>query len=242
MERLWLLINADGHPSHLAELRLEQGTVGFLRLAMILAGRDLLAEPWERRGEMLQAGVRGSPILDASLPDLIRSVRAQHLEGIVAKRLGSRYEPVLRTGAWQKMRVKQGQNFVIGGYTPTGKNFDVLIFGYYEGKKLMYAARTRNGFTPSLREKLFRRFKDLEIPQCPFANLREARSGRWGEGLTAEKLTEYRWLKPLLVGQFEFLEWTPDRICASYCTSFWADSPDRVANSTEIAFNTRLVK
>jgi bifunctional non-homologous end joining protein LigD len=53
--------------------------------------------------------------------------------------------------------------------------------------------------------------KDLEIPQCPFANLPAARSGRWGEGLTAEKMNECRWLKPLLVGQFEFLEWTQDR-------------------------------
>jgi bifunctional non-homologous end joining protein LigD len=56
------------------------------------------------------------------------------------------------------MRVNHGQEFVIGGYTPTGKNFDALIFGYYQGNKLMYAARTRNGFTPSLREKLFRQF------------------------------------------------------------------------------------
>ena len=44
----------------------------------------------------------------------------------------------------------------------------------------------------------------------PFANLPEAKSGRWGVGLTAEKMEECRWLKPALVGQFEFLEWTPD--------------------------------
>jgi ATP-dependent DNA ligase len=46
--------------------------------------------------------------------------------------------------------------------------------------------------------------------QCPFANLPEARSGRWGEGLTAEKMKECRWVRPVLVGLFEFLEWTPD--------------------------------
>jgi len=71
-------------------------------------------------------------------------------------------------------------------------------------------ARTRNGFTPSSRASLFRQFRPLEIGQGPFANLPEARSGRWGEGLTAEKMKECRWLRPLLVGQFEFLEWTPD--------------------------------
>ena len=48
------------------------------------------------------------------------------------------------------------------------------------------------------------------MEKCPFANLPEAKAGRWGEGLTAEKMKECRWLKPVLVGQFEFVEWTPD--------------------------------
>lgn len=194
---------------------------------LILAGEDITSEPLVRRRELLQTQVlskldepiRESPILDASLPDLIRSVRAQGLEGIVAKRLDSRYEPGLRSGMWQKMRVNQGQEFVIGGYTVTAKNFDALIFGYYKDTQLLYAARTRNGFTPASREKLFRQFRGMEISQCPFANLPEARSGRWGQGLTAEKMKDCRWLKPALVGQFEFLEWTPDEISASYCTS-----------------------
>ena len=185
---------------------------------LILAGEDVTSEQLVRRRELLQTRVlskldepiRESPILDASLPDLIRSVKAQGLEGIVAKRLDSRYEPGLRSGMWQKMRVNQGQEFVIGGYTASAKNFDALIFGYYKDNQLIYAARTRNGFTPASREKLFRQFRGMEISQCPFANLPEARSGRWGQGLTAEKMKDCRWLRPALVGQFEFLEWTPD--------------------------------
>ena len=124
---------------------------------LILAGEDVTSEQLVRRRELLQTRVlskldepiRESPILDASLPDLIRSVKAQGLEGIVAKRLDSRYEPGLRSGMWQKMRVNQGQEFVIGGYTASAKNFDALIFGYYKDNKLIYAARTRNGFTPA---------------------------------------------------------------------------------------------
>ena len=81
---------------------------------------------------------------------------------------------------------------------------------YYEDGKLLYAARTRNGFTPASRAELQKRFRGLEIDQCPFVNLPEARSGRWGQGLTAEKMTACRWLKPVLVGQFEYVEWTPD--------------------------------
>ena len=113
-------------------------------------------------------------------------------------------------GRGRRCAFNQGQEFVIGGYTPTAKNFDALIFGYYEGNNLMYAARTRNGFTPSSRASLFKQFRGLEANECPFANLPEARSGRWGQGLAAQKMEECRWLKPVLVGQFEFLEWTPD--------------------------------
>jgi bifunctional non-homologous end joining protein LigD len=53
-------------------------------------------------------------------------------------------------------------------------------------------------------------FKGLETATCPFANLPEARGGRWGQGLTSAKMAECTWLKPVLVGQFEFLEWTAD--------------------------------
>lgn len=108
------------------------------------------------------------------------------------------------------MRVNQSQEFVIAGYTPGASNFDALIFGYYQSGKLLYAGRTRNGFTPSSRERLFKRFKGLDADKCPFANLPELKAGRWGVGLTAEKMKDCRWLNPVLEGQFEFVEWTPD--------------------------------
>jgi bifunctional non-homologous end joining protein LigD len=74
----------------------------------------------------------------------------------------------------------------------------------------MYAARTRNGFTPASRAALFKKMKPLEIADCPFANLPEKKAGRWGAGLTTAKMAECRWLKPVLVAQFEFVEWTED--------------------------------
>jgi len=54
------------------------------------------------------------------------------------------------------------------------------------------------------------RFQGLESELCPFGNLPEPKSGRWGAGLTAAKMKECRWLKPVLAGQFEFLEWSGD--------------------------------
>jgi bifunctional non-homologous end joining protein LigD len=158
----------------------------------------------------LDEPIRYSPELQADLKALIKSVKAQGFEGLVAKRRDSKYEPGLRTGAWQKMRVNIGQELVIGGYTPSPKNFDALVIGYFSDGKLLYAARTRNGFTPASRAELFKKLKPLEIRECPFANLPEKKAGRWGAGLTAAKMTACRWLAPVLVGQFEFVQWTED--------------------------------
>jgi DNA ligase D-like protein (predicted ligase) len=185
---------------------------------LILSGRDVMREPLEKGQALLREQVlpklsepvRYIEALDASLPELIDSIKASGLEGLVAKRRDSAYQPGQRSGAWQKMRVNQGQEFVIGGYTLGGKTFDALVFGYYEGERLIYIARTRNGFSPSSRAELMKRFKGLEIMTCPFANLPESRGGRWGQGFTAAKMKDCQWLKPVLVGQFEFLEWTPD--------------------------------
>jgi bifunctional non-homologous end joining protein LigD len=190
----------------------------FIFDVLILNGKDVMREPLIKRRALIEKHVlpylakpiRYSPILDGSLKDLVQSVKAQGLEGLVAKRRDGVYEPGQRSGTWQKMRVNKGQEFVIGGYTIGGVTFDAMVFGYYEGDRLIYVARTRNGFTPKLRAELMKRFGPLETAECPFANLPEKKSGRWGAGLTAEKMGDCRWLAPVLVGQFEFVEWTPD--------------------------------
>jgi DNA ligase D-like protein (predicted ligase) len=184
---------------------------------MVLRGTDVTADPLARRQALLERNVlpkltepvRYTGSLNAPLSDLVASVKAQGL-GLVAKRRDSRYESGLRSGAWQKMRVNRGQEFVIGGYTRGTKTFDALVFGVYQDRQLLYVARTRNGFTPATRAALFKKFKGLETRTCPFANLPEPRGGRWGQGLTKAKMTEVQWLKPVLVAQIEFLEWTAD--------------------------------
>jgi bifunctional non-homologous end joining protein LigD len=214
-------LDQDGRPSFGAlqnASSAQAAIVYYVFDVMVLAGRDVTAEPLSARRELLEQKVlpalaepvRYAGSLDASLSDLIHAVKTQGFEGLVAKRRNSRYEPGLRTGAWMKMRINRGQELVIGGYTIGTRTFDALVIGYYDGERLMYASRTRNGFTPALRQQLFKKFRSLEIPDCPFVNLPEARSGRWGQGLTKEKMADCRWLKPVLVGQFEFVEWTDD--------------------------------
>jgi bifunctional non-homologous end joining protein LigD len=215
-------LDEEGRPSFSALQNYGSSKTPLLYFAfdvMVLAGRDVTGEPLGARRALLEEKVlsklkepiRYSPELEASLSDLIKSVKEQGFEGLVAKRRDSRYEAGMRSGAWQKMRVNQGQEFVIGGYTVGGKTFDALVFGYYQGDKLIYAARTRNGFTPATREELMQKYRRLETNGCPFANLPEKKSGRWGAGLTADKMADCRWLKPVLVGQFEFVEWTARR-------------------------------
>ena len=214
-------LNEEGRPSF--NLLQNCGSNG-ARLAfyvfdlLVIDGENVMNDALVKRRKRLQESILPklsdpvvfSPDFDASLPDLIESVKEQGFEGLVAKRRDSLYEPGQRSGKWQKMRINQGQELVIGGYTPSPKNFDALVLGYFEDGKLLYAARTRNGFTPALREQLFKKIQAFEIETCPFANLPERTAGRWGQGLTATKMKECRWLKPELVGQFEFVEWTPE--------------------------------
>ena len=139
---------------------------------------------------------------------ILEFVRKHGLEGVVAKRGDSVYEPGKRTGQWSKHRINLGQEFVIGGYTPGANGFDALIIGFYSGKDLLFAARVRAGFIPATRREVFNQLTRFKAVKCPFSNLPQKNAGRWGQGLTAEKMKECVWLKPEAVGRFDFLEWT----------------------------------
>jgi ATP-dependent DNA ligase len=68
------------------------------------------------------------------------------------------------------MRILQRRDLVIGGYTPGGRGFDAILVGYYEGRKLMFVAKVRAGFTPASRDAVFKQFRGLEADTCPFKN------------------------------------------------------------------------
>jgi hypothetical protein len=85
----------------------------------------------------------------------------------------------------QIAHLKPVRSFVIGGYTP-GNPFDALILGYYEGEKLLDAAKVRNAFVQRVRREVASKFKGLEIDTCPFANLPERKRTQWA--LTKEEM------------------------------------------------------
>jgi bifunctional non-homologous end joining protein LigD len=201
----------------------EYTLVFYLFDLLILEGNDVRNEPREARRKLLSARVmprlaepvRFSETIQASASELLRAVREQGLEGVVAKRLDTSYQSGKRSGAWVKMRVNRGQELVIGGYVPMSDNFDSIVVGYYEGDQLIYVARIRNGFTPAARAALFKQFRGLERTSCPFHNLPESRKGRWGEGLTADDRASADGLDPVWWPRSSSLSGLPPITCAT---------------------------
>ena len=181
---------------------------------LILRGRDVMGLHLEERRKLLHSLGFRSPRIhlveyqETSAAEMLAAVRGLGLEGVIAKRKDSRYEAGKRCGAWVKCRIHQGQEFVIGGYFPGTHGFDSIIVGYYRGKDLMYVARTRNGFVPASRRKVFAKLKDKVIPTCPFVNLPETHPSHFGRELDTEAMKQAVWLRPEVVVRIELLEWT----------------------------------
>src|SRR6202790_4320420 len=145
---------------------------------------------------------------ETSAGEMLDVVRQHGLEGVVAKRLDSPYEPGRRSGAWVKHRIAQQQDFLIGGYIPGAHGIDSLIVGEHHGTELMYVARVRAGLVPASRREVFRKLRPPTIETCPFVTLPEPGRSRWGESLTAEKMKQCVWVEPKLTARIEFLERT----------------------------------
>jgi len=121
------------------------------------------------------------------------------LEGLIAKRAESRYSGT-RSTDWLKLKCSHEQELVIGGFTaPHGKrtDFGALLVGYYEDGELCYAGKVGTGFDQRTLTDLGERMRKLERPDSPFAHVHPVPKGT-------------HWIKPRLVGQFAFTEWTRD--------------------------------
>jgi DNA ligase D-like protein (predicted ligase) len=120
-------------------------------------------------------------------------------EGVIAKRADAAYEH-RRSRSWLKFKCVNEQEFVIGGFTdPKGsrKGFGALLLGYYRGDDLVYAGRVGTGFNDQLLAALSARLSALEQDRSPFAGPVPQRAG-------------VHWVRPELVAQVGFTEWTVD--------------------------------
>jgi len=147
---------------------------------LVYDNHDLTKLPLVERREILKSKiqfqsprVRIAEYFEASADAMLQSAREQGMEGVVAKRRSSKYEPGKRSGAWAKFRLNSGQELVIGGYVPGAHGVDSVIIGFYRRSELVYVARVRNGFVPETRRQVFARLRPLVAPDCPFVNLPE---------------------------------------------------------------------
>jgi len=197
------------HPKHLI--------VFYAFDVLYLNGRNLMGQPLVKRRARLpdiladNPAIRLSRDLPGSVAAIIEALRAVAIEGVVAKRRNSTYQPGDRSNDWLKLKLEQQQELVIGGYRPQGSaSLDALLVGYYAGNRLQFAGKVRAGFTPHIRREVLERLKPLAIATCPFANLPDTNTGRWGGGITAAQMREMQWTRPELVAQIRFTEWTAD--------------------------------
>ena len=98
----------------------------------------------------------------------------------------------------------------VSSTTSTGWVVDALIVGYYDRRRLRYAGKVRAGFTPHVRREVFQALHGFETATCPFVDLPSSKASRWGGGITAEQMREMQWLKPKVVAQIRFVEWTAE--------------------------------
>jgi len=212
-------VDAHGHPSFQAlqhrSAHPGHAVVFYAFDLLHLDGESLTARTLKERRARLPAVVQGSGLLlsdplPGTAAQVAEAVRSLGLEGVIAKRWNSRYAAGQRGGAWVKLKLDKQQEFVVGGYRPGPHGVDSLLVGYYAGRDLLFAGKVRAGFTPHVRRDVHALLRPLHAGRCPFANLPEARSSRWGGGVTAEQMPEMTWVAPKLVVQVRFVEWTGD--------------------------------
>ena len=176
-------------------------------------GVDWTKKPLHERKVKLREILQGSSVrynadLAGSAATVLETVRAAGLEGIVAKQRDSLYRAGTRVTSWLKFKIHKSQEFVIGGYKPEVASFQSILLGYYEGKDLVFCGKCRQGFNPVGRRRLLEIMRPLLAESCPFSNLPSSRKSHFGEGITADEMKELCWLKPKLVAQVSFTEWT----------------------------------
>lgn len=165
-------------------------------------GYDLRGVALDERKRILQTivtpsdHVRISETFDTGGEQMFDAARQMGLEGILAKDRRSTYESK-RSNCWLKMKVLNEQEFVIAGFTKGEREyFGSLVLGVQDGGKLRHAGQVGTGFDHKLMKKIYTRLEPLITKTCPLAN--------------KPRIKDVTWVKPEIVCQVRFLEWTDD--------------------------------
>jgi bifunctional non-homologous end joining protein LigD len=206
-------LDEDGRPSFSAMQQGKRGTpvVYYVFDLLEVDGEQICELPVEERRKRLEKlldkrnkTVRFSEGFDHG-EALLEAANAQGLEGIMAKRLGSRYLPGRRSRDWLKVKGHGRQEFVVAGYT-RGKGrrertLGSLVLGMYQEKELVYVGNVGTGFNDKEIDRLLDKLKPLERDSPPFGSVPKMPRVRKGDVI---------WVEPKLVAEVEFVEWTHD--------------------------------
>ena len=193
------------------EHRSSAAPAAFIAFDILVDGYDLLIEKrWDERRKRLERVVNSAPasvkrvlrmsdVTDSSPDRMLSDARRHGWEGVMAKRRDCPYEPGRRVRHWQKLKLENRQEFVIGGWTEprnSRKHFGALLLGYYDGAgKLVYAGHSGGGFTEALLKEIGKKLKAIEQKTSPFT--------------TTPKTNERaHWAAPKYVAEVKFNEWT----------------------------------
>jgi bifunctional non-homologous end joining protein LigD len=214
----------DGEPARFQELqsrmhvkesqiiqRLSAATPAALILFDILVDSDdvLIGESWTKRrarllkrvGKRTSTHLRVTESIEGDGRKMLQKARRQGWEGIIAKRMDSRYESGKRTRSWFKLKIEFREEFVVGGYTEprnTREHIGALLLGYFDGGRFIYVGHTGGGFTRQALNDMYKRLKPLERKTPPFEE-------------TPKTNEKAHWVKPEVVVEVKFSEWTADR-------------------------------
>jgi len=187
-----------------------EGTLALVLFDLLeLDSEPLVALPLEERRRRLGGVVNsslGGVVVSPQFDDgeaLLVAARKQGLEGVVAKRLDSRYLPGRRGTEWRKVKVKGRQEVVVAGYTKgqgrRAGGFGALVVGVHEAGGLRWAGNVGTGFADAEIERLLGLLKPLERPDSPFSEVPK---------MPRVRHSDVVWVEPTLVAEVEFAEWT----------------------------------
>jgi bifunctional non-homologous end joining protein LigD len=244
-------LDEQGRPSFSAMQQGKPGTPMVYEVfdLLELEGKSLVDLPLSERRRRLEALLDGrnrtvrlsEPFEDGA--GLYEAAQQQQLEGIVAKRTDSPYREGKRTREWLKIKTHGRQEFVVAGYTKgqgrRSGRFGSLVLGVWEGEELKYAGNVGTGFTDRDIDELLAKLRPLETDKAPFREVPK---------MPKVKRTDVVWVKPELVAEVEFVEWTHDRRLRA--PSFQGLREDKTARQvhreeplpSEVRRGNRLVK
>jgi bifunctional non-homologous end joining protein LigD len=177
---------------------------------ILMDGDDVLVrDTWTTRrealvrriGKLVGDRVRITDSFPGRGDKMLEQARSEGWEGLIAKKMDSRYEPGVRSQSWLKLKIEFRQEFVVGGYTEprnSREHIGALLLGYYDGDRFVYVGHTGGGFTRAGLAEMYRKLHPLEQKSSPFEE-------------TPRTNERAHWVRPKVVVEVKFNEWTSDR-------------------------------